>query len=704
MINIFIAPTGLESGLTSISLGLIRALDAQGLKVGFVKPVAPGYAASERSTHLVRTLLHLQTPDPMHLNLVQQRVSDGLLDRVLEDTVALHAIASRDCDVVLIEGLVPDRSEPYTAKLNAEIAKALNAEILLVASGRNRTVQQVQSELKIQLGIFGGAQANLLGCIINKAGHGPRHTGIPSVGEPSPTVRNEDFSQLQLPGCPLLGTIPWTAELISPRTLDIARALNADILNAGELDTRRVMRIAMGARSLGNMIDVLRPGTLLVAPGDRDDILVAAAMAATNGTPLAGLLLTHGIKPADNLINLCRSALQTGIPVLQTHLDTFATAQQLTHMDTQVAIDDADRVQLIMETVANHLDMPTLMQQLGQPHASRLSPAAFRYQMVEKARAANKRIVLPEGEEPRTIQAAAICQSRGIANCVLLGDPERIVQIAQANEVELPDGLQILDPASVRHNYVAGMVELRKHKQLTEPMALAQLEDNVVLGTMMLAQNEVDGLVSGAIHTTANTIRPALQLIKTAPGAKLVSSVFFMGLPDQVLVYGDCAVNPDPNAEELADIAIQSASSAQAMGISPRIAMVSYSTGQSGSGADVEKVRSATALVRQLRPDLIVDGPLQYDAATTASVARSKAPDSPVAGQATVLVFPDLNTGNTTYKAVQRSANVISIGPMLQGLAKPVNDLSRGALIEDIVYTIALTAIQAQQQEQQPTE
>ena len=255
--------------------------------------------------------------------------------------------------------------------------------------------------------------------------------------------------------------------------------------------------------------------------------------------------------------------------------------------------------------------------------------------MVEKARAANKRIVLPEGEEPRTIQAAAICQSRGIANCVLLGDPERIVQIAQANEVELPDGLQILDPASVRHNYVAGMVELRKHKQLTEPMALAQLEDNVVLGTMMLAQNEVDGLVSGAIHTTANTIRPALQLIKTAPGAKLVSSVFFMGLPDQVLVYGDCAVNPDPNAEELADIAIQSAESALAMGISPRIAMVSYSTGKSGSGADVEKVRTATELVRQLRPDLIIDGPLQYDAATTASVARSKAPDSPVAGQAT---------------------------------------------------------------------
>ena len=702
MINIFIAPTGLESGLTTISLGLIRALDAQGLKVGFVKPVAPGYAASERSSHLVRTVLHLTTPDPMHLNLVQQRVSDGMLDRVLEDVIALHDEVSRDCDVVLIEGLVPDRSEPYTAKLNAEMAKALNAEVILVASGRNRSPAQIQAELKLQTGIFGGAQANLMGCIINKAGKAPAQQVIPSgelIGkQPDFSQQEHDaFWQINMKQCPVLGVIPWKAELVSPRMLDIARALDAHILHEGELDTRRVLRIALCARTLGNMVDVLRPGTLIVTPGDRDDIIVAAAMAATSGTPLAGLLLTSGLKPGEQVINLCRPALQTGVPILQTTMDTFTTAQKLTQMDTHVSIDDVDRVQHIMATVAEHLNIPVLMERLGQPHASRLSPAAFRYQIVAKARAAQKRIVLPEGEEPRTIQAAAICQQRGIAQCVLLGDPERIQQIAQANEVELPEGLQIIEPASVRERYVAGMVELRKHKQLTEPMALAQLEDNVVLGTMMLALDEVDGLVSGAIHTTANTIRPALQLIKTAPGAKLVSSVFFMGLPDQVLVYGDCAVNPDPNAEELADIAMQSADSAIAMGIPARIAMLSYSTGKSGTGADVEKVRTATELVQQQRPELLIDGPLQYDAATTASVARSKAPDSPVAGQATVLIFPDLNTGNTTYKAVQRSANVISIGPMLQGLAKPVNDLSRGALIEDIVYTIALTAIQSQQ-------
>jgi phosphate acetyltransferase len=315
--------------------------------------------------------------------------------------------------------------------------------------------------------------------------------------------------------------------------------------------------------------------------------------------------------------------------------------------------------------------------------------------LIQRSRAAGKKIVLPEGDEPRTVRAAAICHEKGIAHCVLLAKPESVWAVAEAQGVILPADLQIIDPASVRSRYVAPMVELRKHKGLTEPMAEAQLEDNVVLGTMMLALGEVDGLVSGAIHTTANTVRPALQLIKTAPGVKLVSSVFFMLMPEQVLVYGDCAINPNPNAEELAEIAMQSADSATAFGITPRVAMLSYSTGSSGEGEDVERVAQATKIAREKRPDLIIDGPLQYDAASVASVGKQKAPDSPVAGHATVFIFPDLNTGNTTYKAVQRSANVVSVGPMLQGLRKPVNDLSRGALVDDIVYTIALTAIQA---------
>jgi len=323
-----------------------------------------------------------------------------------------------------------------------------------------------------------------------------------------------------------------------------------------------------------------------------------------------------------------------------------------------------------------------------------MSPAAFCHRLSELARVAKKRIVLPEGTEPRTLRAALICAEQGTARPVLLGDPEEVQRIAGSEGLVLHD-LEILDPAKIRHKYVAPLVELRRHKGLTAKDAAELLEDNVWIGTMMLAAGEVDGLVSGAIHSTANTIRPALQVIKTKPGTKVVSSIFFMCLPENVVVYGDCAVNPDPDAETLADIAVQSADSAARFGITPRVAMISYSTGESGSGSDVDKVRQATEIAKKLRPDLLIDGPLQYDAAAIADVAAQKAPDSPVAGKATVFIFPDLNTGNTTYKAVQRSAHVTSIGPMLQGMRRPVNDLSRGALVEDIVYTIALTAIQA---------
>ncbi|MGB1479662.1 MAG: phosphate acetyltransferase, partial [Marinobacter salsuginis] len=361
--------------------------------------------------------------------------------------------------------------------------------------------------------------------------------------------------------------------------------------------------------------------------------------------------------------------------------------------------DDPNRIEKAMEVVATRIDTDWLQQHLKVARQNRLSPPAFRYQLSERARAANKRIVLPEGSEPRTVQAAIICHQRKLARCALIGNAAEIRRVAASQDLELPEDIEIIDPAEVRERYVDPMVGLRKHKGLTPDMAEAMLEDNVVLGTMMVALDEADGLVSGAIHTTANTVRPALQLIKTHDHAKVVSSVFFMLLPQQVVVYGDCAINPDPNAEELADIAIQSAESAEAFGIEPLVAMISYSTGESGSGQDVDKVREATRIARERRPDLLIDGPLQYDAAAIESVARSKAPDSKVAGKATVFVFPDLNTGNTTYKAVQRSANVVSIGPMLQGLRKPVNDLSRGALVEDIVFTVALTAVQAKQVE-----
>ena len=325
------------------------------------------------------------------------------------------------------------------------------------------------------------------------------------------------------------------------------------------------------------------------------------------------------------------------------------------------------------------------------------APQKFCEFLTQKAHEANKRIVLPEGNEPRTVQAANICAEKGIATPVLLGKKEEIENVAKSLNITLNEKIEIVDPDTIRNNYVDRLVELRKSKGLTPEDALALLQDNVYLGTMMIERNEVDGLVSGAVHTTANTIRPALQVIKTAPGQSIVSSVFFMLMPDQVLVYGDCAINPKPTSEELSQIAIHSADSAKAFGIDPKVAMISYSTGTSGKGEDVDKVRDAAKLAQEKRPDLLIDGPLQYDAAIVPEVAAQKAPGSKVAGQANVFIFPDLSCGNCTYKAVQRSAGVISVGPMLQGLKRPVNDLSRGALVEDIVYTIAITAIQADQ-------
>lgn len=705
-----IAPTDIKTGLTSITIGMIRALDQLGLKVAVCKPVTRfnSEAKVERTTALISHATGLDHPKPMSLKHAQQMFSSGQQDRLMEEVIALHHKIAKDADVVLVEGIEPDRSEPYTTKLNVEMAKTLDAEVILVSAPAGRSPRDLRDHIELGARMYGGINhPKLLGCVINKI-NAPKDPSRPikanegnQLVNPIPASTElaiEQYATIETDNFKVIGLIPWEPNLVAPRVSDVAQYLGATALNPEVGTDNRISRISICARTLPNMVNALQPGTLIVTPGDRDDILLAAAMASANGVPLAGVLLTSGLDPDPRVFKLLQQSMAS-LPILSVATDTYQTASQLSHMEYVAPADDNELIERIMDHAAMYVDAVYLKDRCQIDHIVRLSPAAFRYKLVTMAQQAGKRVVLPEGEEPRTIQAAIICQNRGIANCILLGKPDKIEQVAESLGVQIPEALEIMDPDAVRERYIEPMVELRKHKNLTAPMAEAQLEDSVVMGTMMLALDEVDGLVSGAVHTTANTIRPALQLIKTAPNAKLVSSVFFMLLPEQVMVYGDCAVNPDPNADELADIALQSADSAAAFGIDPKVAMISYSTGSSGSGSDVEKVRAATGIAQKARPDLLIDGPLQYDAATTANVARSKAPDSKVAGKATVVVFPDLNTGNTTYKAVQRSANVVSIGPMLQGLAKPVNDLSRGALVEDIVYTIALTAIQAASRE-----
>ncbi|KAE9537803.1 phosphate acetyltransferase [Ursidibacter arcticus] len=708
--TIILIPTTTGVGLTSVSLGLVHALEQKGAKVGFLKPIAQpisGEDTLDRSTTIIRAAQSTETGEPFMLSAAETLIGQNQSDVLLEKIVERHQQLSKNCEIVVVEGLIPTRKNSYANSINYDIAQALDAEIVLVAAPGADKPSELKERIEAAASEFGGRHnPNLLGVIINKfnapvdeSGRTrPDLTEIFDSFQHSVNTENEVEKLFSQSPIKLLACIAWNSDLIATRAIDLAKHLNAAIINEGEIHSRRIRSVTFCARSLPHMVDHFKAGSLLVTSADRPDVLVAASLAAMNGVELGAILLTGGYKIDSQIAKLCQRAFETGLPIFRSEGNTWQTSLSLQSFSLEVPVDDKERIAAIKEYVSSQIDGEFVDRiSTASVRARRLSPAAFRYQLTEFARAAKKRIVLPEGDEPRTVKAAALCAERGIAECILLANPDEVQRVAEAQGVQLGKGITIIDPVTVRENYVARLVELRKNKGMTEVVAREQLEDNVVLGTMMLEADEVDGLVSGAVHTTANTIRPPMQIIKTAPGSSIVSSVFFMLLPDQVLVYGDCAVNPDPSAEQLAEIAIQSADSAKSFGIDPRVAMISYSTGTSGSGADVEKVAEATRLAKEKRPDLIIDGPLQYDAAIMEDVARSKAPNSPVAGKATVFVFPDLNTGNTTYKAVQRSADLVSIGPMLQGMRKPVNDLSRGALVDDIVYTIALTAIQATQ-------
>ena len=716
----YLVPTEPHVGLTSVSLGLVRALDREGYSVGFFKAIQqPTDKGEERSTQFLRATGEYNPPNPWKFSRAESLLNSGNEARLLQEIVEEFEPAIKDAQVVIAEGLQPTAEHPELETLNHLIVKALDAEVIFVSTLNccDEGYVRFRERLEYVVNLYGGmSDPNVVGCIINKVNSPPNFPMIMG-GSSSRLNEEEEYMKPLEPlaniitkskmfngdcdSFSLLGAIPWNPTITCPRMCDMARHLGAKVLVAGEIDQRRVTDVKIIARSVKNMIYTLKAGTVIGTPSDRDDIILAVCMAAMNGVPLSGLVLTGGEEPDPAVLKLCERAFQTGLPLLLVDYDSYVTAATAASIDSEVPIDDIERISNVMDYVAERLCIShCLGRRLKVDRKARMSPAAFMYRLVNQARANPRRIVLPEGHEPRIIKAAAICHQRSIAQCILLGDPAEVQRIAEAQGIDLPSDLEILQPdLELRKMYVGSMMQLRKHKGLTEPSALAQLEDETVLATMMVANEDAHGLVSGSVNSTANTVRPALQLIKTKPDANIISSIFFMCLPGQVLIYGDCAINPDPNAEELADIALQSAASAEAFGIEPRVAMISYSTGSSGKGSDVDKVREATKIAQERRPDLLIDGPLQYDAASSMDVAKTKAPDSKVAGRATVLVFPDLNTGNTTYKAVQRTANVVAIGPMLQGLRRPVNDLSRGASVDDIVYTIALTAIQAGQTE-----
>jgi phosphate acetyltransferase len=703
--KIMLVPVGFGVGLTSVALGLLHACQREGIKVSHFKPISQ---PSRNTMHAKNSEMIAtdKTTNKQHtsisLSYVEDKLANGEQELVLEEIIDNFNQHTKAQDVVIIEGLVPTTRQPYAVRINRDVARALGAEIILIASPDNDNSEQFENRIEVSAETYGGIKnRRLIGCIINKLNAPDQHEFglLPQESEYKPATDLSVWQNLPLfknKNFNLLGTIAWELDLIAPRVIDISNYLEAKAINVGDMAHRRIRSISFCARSVGNLVSHLQPGRLIVTPGDRTDIIIATCLSALNGTKVGALLLTNGFEPSVQVLSLCQQALDAGLPVLAVPWDTWRTSRHLMNFNPEIPQDDEQRQTKVKDFIANSLSKKWLEQLLNKvENTNLLSPPAFRHHLTQLARKANKLIILPEGTDIRTIKAAAICAERNIARCKLLGNKEEILRIADQQGINLPAEVLIVDPSDIRETFVAPLVELRKHKGLSEVVARQELKDNVVIATMMLQLGQVDGLVSGAVNTTANTIRPALQLIKTAPGSSLVSSIFFMLLPDQVLIYGDCAINPEPTAEQLANIAIQSAESAKKFGIDPKVAMISYSTGNSGHGADVEKVSLATRLAKEQRPDLIIDGPLQYDAAIMENVAKKKAPNSPVAGKANVFIFPDLNTGNTTYKAVQRSADLVSIGPMLQGMQKPVNDLSRGALVDDIVYTIALTAIQA---------
>ena len=704
--SLLIVPTSAGVGLARTALGLVRALDRQGVNVAFVKPVAQPRAdgSPDRSVGLVAAISSLRAPEPLSTAELEQLLAKRGLHAALEQIIAVLEPVHDRSDVVIVEALTPGPARLYAIEINQALARALDADVLLVTSwpepdatsGEDRThrtsdpgldpiaavVENLAETLAIAAsGYWSGEQARVVGCVVN---------GVPE----DPYAAAQLCEILEQRGLRLRAAVPLRRELTWLRVRDLVQELDPKVLSAGDL-SRRIKDVAVFAQGVPGGLRVLTEGRLVVVPGDRHDVVMAACLAELNGTHLAALLLSAGILPDPRVWELTQAAFATGLPILVVDDDSYQAAARVADLDPGLPVDDLERIEGVTDSIADALDTAWLESLPASTRLRRLSPAAFRHRLVELARTADACVILPEGTEPRIVQAAVACAERGIARSVLLGSPDEVARLARSLGLRLPDGVSVVDPQSVAGRYVAPLAQLRQHRGWTEEIAREHLADPIVVATMMLQQGEVDGMVAGAVHTTSATVRPALQILGTMPGSRLVSSVFFMCLPDEVVIYGDCAINPQPDADDLADIAIQSAASARTFGIEPRVAMISFSTGTSGSGSTVDKVAEATRIVRERAPELAVDGPLQYDAAAVASVGHIKRPGSPVAGRANVFIFPDLDTGNTTYKAVQRSAQVVSVGPMLQGLAKPVNDLSRGALVDDIIYTLALTAIQS---------
>jgi phosphate acetyltransferase len=690
--SIYITGMGPGSGKSVVVLGVMELLARHGRKLGFFRPVVADASIPDYLFTLVTSRYGLTAPHESSFGVTNAAASD-LLSRDKEDELHSRILEqyrnlAQERDFVVCVGT--DYKAMHTAlefEFNVEVARNLGAPLMPVVAGQGRTVGEIVEAVRVLTESLEEKKCDVLSVIVNRVASENAKEAAARFHEDAPAA----VPVFVLPAHPLLD---------KPTVGEIKEALGAEMLHGDEqrLD-REVAHYKVAAMELPHFLDHLEEGSLVITPGDRSDIMIATlvADAATSYPGVAGVLLTGGFKPVPQVQRLFKGLRSSPVPILYVTADTFATATKVSSVHAGIGPENQRKIAGALGVFESNIDLNRLEQRIAVMRSSRVTPLMFQHDLMSRARSRPCRIVLPEGAEERILRAAEIVRLRDVVDITLLGNPDEIEEKITALGLRL-DGVKIIDPANseLREDFGETYFELRKHKGISPRMARDAMTDVSYFGTMMVYRGIADGMVSGAVHTTQHTIRPALELIRTKPGCSIVSSVFFMCLPDRVLVYGDCAINPDPNAEQLANIAISSAETAQSFGIEPRVAMLSYSTGESGKGAEVDKVKEATRLARQLRPELKLEGPIQYDAAIDPEVAKVKLPGSDVAGHATVFIFPDLNAGNNAYKAVQRAANATAIGPVLQGLNKPVNDLSRGALVADIVNTIAITAIQAQ--------
>ena len=692
--SIFIASAEPHCGKSIIALGLVNMLLGKAQKIGYFKPIINEDVKGKKDVHIDTIMSYFDLPMSYEdtyafnrqeaLNRLENEGQGEMIDIIINKFKRLE----ENYDFTVIEGsdFLGD-GIAFEFEANVAIAKNLSAPAIIVISGLGKTTAQIVNSVLSLTRSFEHREVQVLAVVANKV-------------NPEQIDDVRELLTTQLTKGIILAVIPMDKSLQSPTMKEIHENLGGKLLFGEESLSNKVDNFITGAMQVPNFLNHVVENVLIVTPGDRGDIIICALQAnlSTSYPKIAGIVLTAGSEPEEPIIRLIEG-LQTVVPIISVKTGTFQTTTQLGAIQSKITPDNTKKIELAINTFEKYVDMQSLEDKIITFKPEGITPHMFQYQLTKWAKSSKKHIVLPEGNDDRILKAAARLINQEIVDLTILGDPNEIATSIKRLGLNLDlSKIRIVDPANSEYyrDYVETLFELRKNKNVTMEMARDLMTDVSYFGTMMVFKGHADGMVSGAAHTTQHTIRPALQFLKTKPGVSVVSSVFFMCLPDRVSVFGDCAVNPNPTAEQLAEIAISSAESSERFGIEPRIAMLSYSSGTSGEGEDVEKVRRATEIVKQKRPDLKVEGPIQYDAAVDPAVGSQKLPNSEVAGKASVLIFPDLNTGNNTYKAVQRETGALAIGPMLQGLNKPVNDLSRGCTVDDIFNTVIITAIQCQ--------